>query len=65
MVKTIKRLLKQPVLGRTYNRNFLWGQDPLTEGVFAIALPKRAALLDGKADKEAERIPMEDRSKPI
>jgi hypothetical protein len=72
--KTIKRSLKQPVFigvsiritsGRMYNRNFLWGQDPLTKGVFAIALPKRAALLDGKANKEAERIAKEDRSKPI
>jgi hypothetical protein len=72
--KTITRSLKQPVFigvgiritsGRTYNRNFLCGQDPLTEGVFAIALPKRAALLNGKADKEAERITTEDRSEPI
>jgi hypothetical protein len=72
--KTIKRSLKQPVFigvgvritsGRTYNCNFLWGQDPLTEGVFAIALPKRAALLDGKADEEAERIATEDRSESI
>jgi hypothetical protein len=72
--KTIKHSLKQPVFigvgiritsGRTYNRNFLWGQDPLTEGVFAIALPKRVMLLDSKADEEAERIATEDKSKPI
>ncbi len=74
MAKTIERSLKEPVFigvgvritsWRMYNCNFFWGQDPLTEGVFAIALLKRGALLDGKADKEAERITTEDRSKPI
>ncbi len=48
-----------------YNSNFLWGQDLLTEGVFAITLPKRVVLLNGKADKEAERIATEDKSEPI
>jgi hypothetical protein len=74
MAKTIEHSLKEPVFigvgisitsWRMCNRNFFWGQDPLTEGVLAIALLKKAALFDGKADEEAEGITTEDRSKPI
>jgi hypothetical protein len=38
---------------------------PLAKRVFAVALMKRATVLDGHADEEMERIALEDRCKFI
>jgi hypothetical protein len=38
---------------------------PLEKRIFAVTLTKRAMVLDGHADKETERIALEDRRKFI
>jgi hypothetical protein len=40
-------------------------EDALAKLVFAVTLRKRATVLDGHADKETERIALEDRRKFI
>ncbi len=66
MAKTIKRLLKQPVFigvgiritsGRTYNHNFLWGQDPLTEGALESPCQRGRRLLMARLTRKQRESP--------
>jgi hypothetical protein len=72
--QAIKVAKKEPIFlrisvrvtgGGMDNSDLFRGKDALAECVFTVTLLKRAAVLDGHADEELERVAVEDRRKFI